>query len=79
MYLQSQNVFFSINRKWAKNIIVTVLFIGFDHAEYVQNVSDEVWLLVKRVTACLIALHDTKHLDILREETGRQQAMDTQL
>lgn len=36
-------------------------------------------LLVQRVGACFIALHNTQHLHILGEEAGRQQAVDAQL
>lgn len=36
-------------------------------------------LLVKGVDTCLIALHDTEHLDVLGEEAWRQKAMDAQL
>lgn len=57
-----------------------MLFIGINQAEFIKNeVSIEVRLLVERVTARLVALHDTKHLDILREETGRKKAVDSQL
>lgn len=36
-------------------------------------------LLVKGVCTCLIALHDTEHLDVLGEKAWRQEAMDAQL
>lgn len=35
--------------------------------------------LVQGVGAGLVALHHTQHLHVLREEAGRQQAVDAQL
>lgn len=68
-----------MNGKWTNKRFITVFFISMDQAEFVLNVSIEVQLLVERASACLVALHDTKHLDILREETGRKKAVDSQL
>lgn len=72
-------VILSINGKWTNKSVINVLFIGINKAEFIKIISIDVRLLVKRVTACLVALHDTKHLDILREETGRKKAVDSQL
>lgn len=69
---------------WEHIWTLLVLFLSLTTSK--SSLSDQIsaflcceTLLVKWVAACLIALHDSEHLNVLGQKTRWQQAMDAQL